>query len=99
MTIQNLLLLILGGVLVFFPACHPKALGRHLIDLSGSGWHLWQDKAAAWENDELFLPPVDLFKVAVNEATGAYFGLYAPARGGESSTKAFFDWFDYRVSA
>jgi alpha-N-arabinofuranosidase len=31
--------------------------------------------------------------------TGAYFGLYATARGGESSTKAFFDWFDYRVSA
>jgi alpha-N-arabinofuranosidase len=31
--------------------------------------------------------------------TGAYFGLYGTARGGESSTKAFFDWYDYRVSA
>ena len=31
--------------------------------------------------------------------TGAYFGLYATARGAGSSTKAFFDWFDYRVIA
>ncbi len=31
--------------------------------------------------------------------TGAYFGLYATARSGESSNKAFFDWFDYRIIA
>ena len=30
--------------------------------------------------------------------TGAYFGLYATARGGESPNKALFDWFDYSVS-
>lgn len=28
--------------------------------------------------------------------TGVYFGLYATANGEESTTKACFDWFDYR---
>jgi len=31
--------------------------------------------------------------------TGVYFGLYATASGEESVSKAFFDWFDYRVTA
>ena len=38
----------------------PKLTGRQTVDLSGAGWKLWQDKAASWENDELFLPPVDM---------------------------------------
>ena len=50
MIIRHLLPLILGGVIVFFPGCHPKTLDRQVIDLSGPGWHLWQDKDAAWEN-------------------------------------------------
>ena len=43
-----------------------------MIDLSGPGWHLWQDKTAAWESDELFLPPVDLSKVPTNAPTGGW---------------------------
>jgi len=49
---------------VVMPACE--------IDLSGSGWSLWQDKEAQWKNDELFLPPVDLSKVPANPPTGGW---------------------------
>lgn len=72
MRTQHLLLLILGGVLVFIPACHPKAPGRQVLDLSGAGWHLWHDTAAVWENDELFLPPVDLSKIPNNAPSGGW---------------------------
>jgi len=72
MRTHHLLLPILGGALVFFSACHSTSRGRHLIDLSGSGWHLWHDKTAAWENDELFLPPVDLSKIPTIEPTGGW---------------------------
>ena len=58
--------------MVFLPGCHPKTSGRQVIDLSGQGWYLWQDKDAAWENDELFLPPVDLSKVSTNAPTGGW---------------------------
>ena len=42
------------------------------MDLSGSGWQLWLDKDAKWENDELFLPPVDVAKLPVNPPTGGW---------------------------
>ena len=49
-----------------------KSGTRIEIDLSGSGWSLWQDKAASWQKDELFLPPVDLSKVPTNTPTGGW---------------------------
>ena len=49
---------------------------RAEIDLSGPGWRLLQDKDAAWENDPLFLPPVQLSKLPTN----------APTQGWESLT-------------
>jgi beta-galactosidase len=45
---------------------------RTEMDLSGSGWKLWQDKDAQWEHDELFAPPVDLSKVPTNAPTGGW---------------------------
>ncbi len=45
---------------------------RAVIDLGGPGWNLWLDKQAAWESDELFLPPVDLAKLPVNPPTGGW---------------------------
>ncbi|HVT89777.1 MAG TPA: PA14 domain-containing protein [Tepidisphaeraceae bacterium] len=45
---------------------------RQEIDLSGSGWKLWQDKDAKWQTDPLFLPPVDLSKLTVNPPTGGW---------------------------
>ena len=47
-------------------------LGAESIDLSEVGWKLWQDKNAAWEHDELFLPPADLSKVPINPPTGGW---------------------------
>ncbi len=41
-------------------------------DLSGPGWELYLDKNAEWENDELYLPPVDLDAVPVNPPTGGW---------------------------
>jgi hypothetical protein len=69
---RNLFALILVGILLFLSACHPTSRGRQVIDLSGPGWHLWQDKTAAWESDELFLPPVDLSKVPTNAPIGGW---------------------------
>ena len=45
--------------------------------LSGNGWKLWLDKAAAWENDKLFLPPVDLAALPKNAPTGGWESLNA----------------------
>jgi len=43
-----------------------------VLDLSGSGWVLWQDQKAEWQNDELFLPPVDLARLPTNPPTGGW---------------------------
>jgi beta-galactosidase len=43
-----------------------------VVDLSGPGWKLWHDKTAAWEKDELYLPPVDLTKIPTNAPTGGW---------------------------
>jgi len=45
---------------------------RTIVDLSGPGWKLWADSTAAWENDELFLPPVNLSKLPSNPPTGGW---------------------------
>ena len=50
---------------------------RRTLDLSGAGWQLWLDRAASWEQDELFAPPVELAKVPVNEPTGGWTALAA----------------------
>ncbi|MCW3091697.1 MAG: beta-galactosidase [Ferruginibacter sp.] len=63
-------LLIIG--LVFF--AHAQQ-GRAASDISGNNWKLWLDTAAAWQNDQLFVPPVDLKKLPVNLPTGGWSGL------------------------
>ncbi len=40
--------------------------------LSGAGWKLWCDKAATWEQDTLFLPPVNLSTLPVNPPSGGW---------------------------
>ena len=42
------------------------------MSLSGPAWSLWHDKAAAWKDDPLFVPPVDLSKVPANAPTGGW---------------------------
>lgn len=45
---------------------------RTVLDLSGPGWKLRADREAAWEHDELFLPPVDLAQLPTNPPTGGW---------------------------
>lgn len=41
--------------------------------LDGSGWRLWLDKAAVWQNDPLYLPDeVNLPKMSINPPTGGW---------------------------
>ncbi len=42
---------------------------RQEISLAGPAWGLWYDRDASWQNDELFLPPVDLSRVPANPPT------------------------------
>lgn len=42
------------------------------IDISQSEWNIWLDKDAEWINDELFVPPVNLSKLPLNEPTGGW---------------------------
>jgi hypothetical protein len=44
----------------------PLFAQRQEVDLSGPGWHLWRDKAAKWENDELFASGTELTKIPSN---------------------------------
>lgn len=54
---------------------------RQSQNLSGAGWNLWRDKAAVWQNDQLFLPPVDVAKLPVNLPTIGWEKLYAGNSG------------------
>jgi hypothetical protein len=57
-------------------AAQPNSASPRLtIDLSGPGWKLWHDRDAAWKDDELFLPPVDLAKLPVRPPTGGWSAL------------------------
>jgi beta-galactosidase len=48
------------------------APGRWETDLTGPGWKLSLDRSAAWTDDDIFLPPVDLSKVPVNPPSGGW---------------------------
>lgn len=49
-------------------------IGRHTVSLSGSQWHLFFDKAAAWEHDSLYLPEQvpQLSALPYNPPTGGW---------------------------
>ena len=32
-----------------------ESTGETVFDLSGKGWHLWQDKNAAWQTEDIYL--------------------------------------------
>ena len=48
--------------------------GRITLALSGDGWYLWEDRAAQWEHDKLYLPDeaTDLSRLPVNPPTGGW---------------------------
>ncbi len=55
---------------------------RETIDLSRSDWSITLDKEAKWENDELYLPPVDISELPVNIPTGGWKLLESPSVSG-----------------
>ncbi len=71
--LHRTLTLLIASLLPLLSGCHQQTKeARQTLDLSGSEWKLWQDRSASWENDTLFLPPVDLSKVPVNAPTGGW---------------------------
>ncbi|MFC1539225.1 glycoside hydrolase family 2 protein [Candidatus Latescibacterota bacterium] len=40
--------------------------GRFEYELSGDSWKLWVDHEAAWIDDEIYMPPVDISELPVN---------------------------------
>ncbi len=61
---------ILLPVLLFCISCNRDVIEQ--IDISDQEWRLWLDKEASWRNDSLFLPPVDISSLPVNEPTGGW---------------------------
>jgi beta-galactosidase len=55
---------------------------RESIDLSGNDWSITLDKEAKWENDELYLPPVNIAELPVNIPTGGWKLLESPSVSG-----------------
>lgn len=53
--------------------------GRIETDLAGAGWRMWRDVNAKWQDDELFLPPVDVSKLPVNPPTDGWEALQGDA--------------------
>ena len=46
--------------------------GRWETEVSGTNWRLWLDREADWENDTVFMPPVDIAKLPVNPPSGGW---------------------------
>lgn len=65
---------ILRSALVLTLAQVSTALQAQRIEqnLAGANWHLWLDKTAKWQNDTLYLPPVNLKALPVNPPTGGW---------------------------
>ena len=51
----------------------PSATNPNELIIPDTGWHLWPDTQASWQNDTLYLPSqVDLSKLPVNPPTGGW---------------------------
>ncbi len=57
-------------------SCSKKQENSLVTDLSKNNWYIWLDEKAEWMNDSLFLPPVDISKVPVNQPTCGWEQLY-----------------------
>lgn len=55
-------------------------VARQTVDLSGAGWSLSLDQDAAWKDDELHLPPVDVATLPARPPSGDWEALRQGAR-------------------
>lgn len=53
---------------IFFTVIFNVTLSQ-VIDISSLDWKIWLDNKAEWQNDSLYLPPVDISTLPVNEPT------------------------------
>ena len=53
---------------------------QETVDISGQKWFIWLDKEAKWENDELFLPPVEISTLPTNAPTVGWEALASQTR-------------------
>ena len=73
-----LLTLILTAIGLIFPACSHR-YESDALDLSVYQWNLWPDKDAEWENDSLYLHPLDIRSLPVNKPTIGWDALHRGA--------------------
>ena len=57
---------LLSFFIFFLPKKNFAQNERWMVSLSDANWKLYLDRNAKWENDQLFLPPVNLATVPVN---------------------------------
>jgi len=83
MRVRKVLLPATAAVLFFaFSLASSAQNGREEISLSSYAWNITLDPAAEWENDELFLPPVDVASLPVNPPSGGWGLLDKPSVSG-----------------
>ncbi|MEL1255911.1 sugar-binding domain-containing protein [Flavobacterium sp. DGU38] len=69
-------------LLIIFSVTSTWAQKRISQDISNNDWKLWLDPMAQWQNDVLFVPPVNIKALPVNPPTGGWSAL----EKGESKT-------------
>ncbi|MCG8528577.1 MAG: hypothetical protein MI748_19525 [Opitutales bacterium] len=56
-------------IVAFFAVCINLSASIAQFELKDLDWNLWLDTEAEWENDELYLPPVNLSEIPTNAPT------------------------------
>lgn len=69
---MRLITYVLLASIVFLSAVAYAGSARVEKDLGGTGWKLWLDKDAPWENDPLFTPPANISQLPYNAPTGGW---------------------------
>lgn len=63
-------------IVALFACNQQKEPIRYTHDLSELNWKLWVDTTAQWENDSLYLPPVNIEEIPANKPTCGWENLY-----------------------
>ena len=58
--------------LLLLSVCGVKAQERRVIDLSGEGWYLWQDKDATWQQEDIQLSLEEALKQPIASPTSGW---------------------------
>lgn len=92
---KNALLLILLPLVYCSISAHNP---RENKIIGESGWTLWLDREAEWEQDELYLPPVDVKRLQVTPPSCGWEILYATALSATEAKKSIDERLPIKVS-